>query len=178
MSTILIRWVEIAILILVALVSDIRHYKIRNRLTFPFMLIGLVTSLVLEGIPGLFESFIGIVAPFLLLFILYALRMLGAGDVKLFSAIGAVLGYKAVLFIMAYSFLAGGVIAVMIVIINRNAKERFLHMFYYLRNVFLTFSIQPYTNFEEKDSKVVFRMAYAIACGVIIFFIEVMVRMK
>lgn len=142
------------------------------------MFIGLATGLAQEGMTGLLESLLGIVAPFLLLFLLYALRMLGAGDIKLFSAIGAILGFKAVLLIMAYSFLAGGLIAVVIVIINQNAKERFLHMFNYIKNIFLTFSIQPYTNFEDKDDKVVFKMAYAIACGVIIFFVEVMIRMK
>ncbi len=158
--------------------SDIRHYKIRNKLTFSFMIIGLATNLALERVSGLLNSLFGIIAPFLLLFILYALRMLGAGDVKLFSAIGAVLGFKAVLWIMAYSFLAGGVIALIILIINRNGKERLLHLFNYLKNVFFTFSIHPYTDFEDKDSKAVFRMAYAIASGVIIFFVEVMLSMK
>ncbi|HOM01727.1 MAG TPA: prepilin peptidase [Acetivibrio sp.] len=167
-----------AVLVLAALISDIRHYKIKNRLTFSFMLIGLATNLILEGISGLIKSLLGIAVPFLLLFVLYALRMLGAGDIKLFSAIGAVLGFKAALWIMAYSFLAGGVIALIIVIVNRNGKERLFNIFNYLKNVFLTFNIQPYTNFEDKGSKAVFRMAYAISCGVIIFFVEVMLGMK
>jgi len=77
----------------------------------------------LDGVRGLLDSLLGIIVPFLLLIVLYALRMLGAGDVKLFSAIGAVLGVRAALWIMAYSFLAGGVIALIILIINRNGKE-------------------------------------------------------
>ncbi|HBW26945.1 MAG TPA: prepilin peptidase [Hungateiclostridium thermocellum] len=161
-----------------ALVSDIRHYKIRNKLTFSFMFIGIVTNLVLDGVRGLLDSLLGIIVPFLLLIVLYALRMLGAGDVKLFSAIGAVLGVRAALWIMAYSFLAGGVIALIILIINRNGKERLMHLFNYLKTVFLTFSIQPYTNFEDKDGKAVFRMTYAITCGVMVFFVEVMLKMK
>lgn len=135
------------------------------------MFIGLVTGLVLGNLQGLADSFLGIIIPFLLLIILYALRMLGAGDIKLFSAIGAVLGFKAVLLIMAYTFLAGGIIAVFIIIIRKNAKERFLHIFRYLKSVIFTLSIQPYTDFEDNKDKAKFRMAYAIACGTIIYFV-------
>lgn len=169
METIGIRYAEVAILTAIALASDIKHYKIRNKLTFPFMFIGLVTACILDGFDGLLDSILGIVAPFVLLILLYALRMLGAGDIKLFSAIGAVMGFREVIQIMIYSFLAGGVIAVFIVIVNKNAKERFLYMFNYLKCTFLSMNIQPYTDFEKSDSKAKFKMAYAITCGVIIF---------
>ncbi|HPD01658.1 MAG TPA: A24 family peptidase [Acetivibrio sp.] len=157
------------ILTAIALASDIRHYKIRNKLTFTFMLIGLVTGFVLDGTDGLFDSFLGIAAPFVILILLYALRMLGAGDIKLFCAIGAVMGFGEGIQIMAYSFLAGGVIAAIIIIAGKNAKRRFLYMFNYLKCTFLSKSIQPYTDFEQKDDKAKFKMAYAIGCGVIIF---------
>jgi len=120
---------------------------------------------------GTFRFFACIIVPFLLLIVLYALRMLGAGDVKLFSAIGAVLGLERALDNGLF-FFGGGVIALIILIINRNGKERLMHLFNYLKTVFLTFSIQPYTNFEDKDGKAVFRMTYAITCGLWCFLLK------
>ncbi|NLP13869.1 MAG: prepilin peptidase [Clostridium sp.] len=166
-----IRYAEVLILTALALASDIRHYKIKNKLTFSFVFIGIVTRFVLDGLDGLLDSFLGIAAPFFILILLYALRMLGAGDIKLFSAIGAVMGFREGIQIMIYSFLAGGVIAVIIVIVNRNAKQRFLYIFKYLKYTFVSMSIQPYTDFEQKEDKAKFKMAYAIGCGVIIFIV-------
>ena len=83
METIGIRYAEVLILTALALASDIRHYKIKNKLTFSFVFIGIVTRFVLDGLDGLLDSFLGIAAPFFILILLYALRMLGAGDIKL-----------------------------------------------------------------------------------------------
>ncbi|NMB33492.1 MAG: prepilin peptidase [Clostridium sp.] len=159
-------------LITAALFSDIKSYKIRNKLTFTFMIIGLILAIMEGGVQGFLDSLLGIVIPFVLLIILYALRMLGAGDIKLFSAVGAVMGWQAIIWIMIYSFLAGGCIAVFVIGVNKNAKKRFAHIFNYLKCTFLTRSIQPYSDFEIKDKKSMLKMAYAILCGTIIFIIR------
>lgn len=151
-----------------ALASDIKGYRIRNKLTFSFMLAGLGTNLILGGIKGVSEALLGILVPFVLLILLYALRLLGAGDVKLFCALGAILGYSDVLKVMVYSFIAGGVIASIILLIRKNAKERILHFINYLKYSMLTFSLQPYTDFDNKDGGK-FRFAYAVASGGIIY---------
>lgn len=157
---------ELAVLIALSLASDIKTYKIKNHIILPFIAAGTVTNYIIYGIKGVKDSFWGIVIPILILFIFYALRMLGAGDIKLFSAIGAITGIKFVLYSMAYSFLAGGVIALFILAANRNWKQRLLYLLNYLKCCFLSNSLLPYSSFEEKDSKNRFRFGYAIACGV------------
>jgi len=148
--------------------SDIKGYKIRNKLTFSFMLAGLLTNLILGGVKEGSQALLGIIAPFVLLILLYVMRFMGAGDIKLFCALGAILGFKAVLQVMVYSFIAGGVIAVVILLIRKNAKERLLYLFNYFKHCVLTFSLQPYTDFDNKDGGK-FRFAYAVASGGIIY---------
>jgi len=106
--------------------------------------------------------------PVLILFVFYALRMLGAGDIKLFSAIGAIMGTKFVLYAIAFSFMAGGVIALIILSVNRGWKNRMLYLFNYLKCCFLANSFLPYSDFEEKNDGSKFHFTFAITIGVII----------
>jgi len=133
----------------------------------PFILLGIITNCFIYGGRGILISLLGIMAPVLILFVFYALRMLGAGDIKLFSAIGATMGVRFVLSAIAFSFMAGGVMALIILSINRNWKNRILYLFNYLKCCFLANSLLPYTDFEEKNDGGKFHFTYAISCGVI-----------
>lgn len=79
--------------ILLATITDLLEHKIYNLLTFPLLLLGIVAWPLLEpsqwwqGIGG--ALVVGV--PF---FVLYAIKALKAGDVKLVMAIGALLGVR------------------------------------------------------------------------------------
>lgn len=154
---------------LIALISDIKYYKIRNKITVTFILTGLLTGFCIQGCKGVLNSFFGIVLPCVLLFALYAIRMLGAGDIKLFCALGAIFGWKYIIAIMAYSFLAGGIIAILLMATRRNAKIRFIHFCNYFKMVFLLQSFRPYSEFEDKEDNGKFRFAYAVFIGAFFF---------
>ena len=83
----------------------------------------------------------------------YSLKMLGAGDIKLFSAISAIMGHRFVLLSMVFSFLVGGVIALLIMLIRKTSKT-FRILISISKNCFITFSIQSYTSIgsESKDA--------------------------
>jgi prepilin peptidase CpaA len=169
---IIVKCIEGAILLFIALISDVKSYKIKNKVTVTFMALGLITNFCYAKYKGLIGSLLGVVVPLVLLIILYALRMLGAGDIKLFCALGAIFGVEHIIEIMAYSFLAGGVIAFFFMLMRRNAKERFRHLFNYFKAVFLTFSFMEYTEFEDKKDKGKFRFAYAVFAGTFFFIIK------
>jgi prepilin peptidase CpaA len=152
--------------------SDIETYKIKNIIVYPFIIIGIITNLYLDGIGGLFFSLKGVIIPIFLLNILFILRMLGAGDIKLFSAIGAIMGGKFVLYTILYSFLCGGFIALLLIIIRKNAMERFKELYIYLKNSFITSSILPYTDFKDKSDGGKFRFTMAVTCGICISLIQ------
>ncbi len=180
MSRMLIKYSLVIILITLSLISDIKTYKIKNTIVFPFMIIGLFINIFYDGYKGTMNAVLGIIIPVLLLIILYALRMLGAGDIKLFSAIGAIMGIQNVLINMVYSFLSGGVIALGIICLHNNGKQRLHHLLHYFKSCFLTVSFQPYIDFQDKKDGAKFHFSFAIATGtlitLIIYFINIVIN--
>lgn len=166
MISIILKYCELALLLILALISDIKTYKIKNNIVYPFILIGLITNLYLDGLDGLTSSFKGIIIPIALLILLFILRMLGAGDIKLFSAIGSIMGLEFVTYTIIYSFIAGGVMALSTIIIRKNGIKRLVYLFQYIKSCFLTMSALPYTDFEDKSDGAKFRFAFAVVGGV------------
>jgi prepilin peptidase CpaA len=91
--------------------GDLKTRRIPNYLTFGLALAGFGFQLGWSGLPGLGNAFLGLATGFGLLIIPYILGGMGAGDVKALAALGAWLGpYKTVeLFI--YMAVAGGLMA-------------------------------------------------------------------
>lgn len=112
--------------VLLATVTDLLEHKIHNVLTGPAMLVGIVGHLLTgpwwEGLAGCFA----VGAPF---FVLYAFNVLKAGDVKLYMAIGALLGLKLGATAAFLSLVAWVPIGGAIVIVN----GRLAHMRHMLR---------------------------------------------
>lgn len=168
MIIITIKYFEITILLILALISDIKTYKIKNSILYPFIILGVITNFHLNGLDGVFFSLKGVITPFLLLIIFFILRMLGAGDIKLFSAIGSIMGGELVLYTILYAFLVGGLIALLLMIIRKNGGNRLKHLFQYLKSCLITHSVLPYTDFNDKNDGGKFRFTIAIVCGVCI----------
>ncbi|NTV91012.1 MAG: hypothetical protein HGA22_11745, partial [Clostridiales bacterium] len=90
------RLILLVPLLVFAVASDLRHYRIRNRHLAIFGVAGLLVSILNFQNPATSAQIISIlfpvILPLVLLFPLYCLKMLGAGDVKLFCSIGAIMG--------------------------------------------------------------------------------------
>jgi prepilin peptidase CpaA len=165
---ILIKYVTVIVLLILALVSDYKTYKIKNVIVLPFIILGFIINLIYDGVPGILHSLAAILIPVFLLILLFALRMLGAGDIKLFCAVGSIMGIKFILYALVTSFLCGGVIALAVICFNKNAAKRISHVFTYIKTCLLTRSLQPYSDFNNKIDGSVFHFSYAIACGVLV----------
>ena len=87
---------SIAVLVgFVAATADLRSGRIPNKLTFSAMLLGLVAHSLGQGIAGAVESTLGLVICVAVPGIVYKAsqgRAIGGGDIKLFGALGALLG--------------------------------------------------------------------------------------
>lgn len=157
----------VLVMILIAMFFDERSRRIPNFITFPGMLLGLLTNSYLNGAQGIRDAIIGIVTPVILLFVFYALRMIGAGDIKLFAAIGAFTGVLFALKIIVMSILCGGIIATVLVIVRKNAVSRIKHMWNYILSIFIMGKISKYQSFSESNDGL-FKFSYAILGGFIL----------
>lgn len=98
-------------ILMAAVWSDVVRRKIPNHLVVAGALIGFAASATAEGI-GVAQAAGGLALGFVFLLPLYALRALGAGDVKLMAAAGTFLGIKGVIVAVLAAFLAGGLLSI------------------------------------------------------------------
>jgi prepilin peptidase CpaA len=78
----------------IALFTDLRTRVIPNWLTLPLLVLGLLAHGVGHGPSGSLSAALGAVCCLLPSYFLFARGALGGGDVKLFSAFGALLGAR------------------------------------------------------------------------------------
>ncbi len=114
--------IVLTIPLLMAAFSDIRRRQIPNAITLPLLVSGLIANLWWLGGGGLKSSFLGVLLGGGFFLILYLLRAMGAGDVKLAAAVGAWVGFKYMVFTLFYTILIGGLLALvqMIVLLAKN----------------------------------------------------------
>lgn len=106
-----VRWTLLAALLLAATVSDVRSRRIPNALTLAGCLAGVAVSAVAAGLDGLAASGAGLFYAFIITLPLWLVGWLGAGDVKLVSAVGAFVGNGLVFEVLLAIGAAGGVLA-------------------------------------------------------------------
>ena len=130
---------------LVGMGMDLKKKKIANQWILFSMAAGYMIRLYAGGIKILPDAAGGMILPVLLLGWLFVFRMLGAGDIKTLSALGVCLGVRKILKCMIWSFLAGGVISLVLVLTRCSLPERLRYMGNYIRTVVHTGRIQPYS---------------------------------
>lgn len=89
---------------------DFGNEKISNRLIVSGLFWGLAFRLLGEGNAGLVHFLMNISIPVILLFLLFQMRAVGAGDIKLFSVVGGFLTTEQLLYVMLAAFVAAAVI--------------------------------------------------------------------
>lgn len=153
--------------LLLAVVSDLRTYKIKNSITYSFMAAGLTANILMEGLKGMVFSLQGILIPVACLIVLYMMRFIGAGDIKLFSAVGAVMGADFALYAVAYSFICGGAIASLLIMTRKNGAVRLRYLLSYMKCCLISMKPFQYTDFEDKQDGSKFHFSIAVATGTI-----------
>ena len=91
--------------------GDLRTYRIPNFLTIGAALAGLIFQAAFYGLNGLGSGLLGLLLGFFLLFPVYLMGGMGAGDVKALAALGAWLGPSLTLMLFIYMAIAGGLVA-------------------------------------------------------------------
>lgn len=103
----------------IAVVTDLRRRRIYNVLTLPMMVAGLILNAVNSGLDGLAWALGGLLLGAALFFIPVAMGGMGAGDLKLLAALGALGGPGFVFWCAIYASIIGGAYAVAALLAKR-----------------------------------------------------------
>lgn len=103
-------------LLAIACISDLRTRRIPNVLTFTAAGLALVFHFATGGWSAAGTSLAGLLVGAALFFPMFALRGMGAGDVKLLAAVGAWVGPGQIVFVALATSVVGGLIGLVVAI--------------------------------------------------------------
>lgn len=115
--------VLLAAIVLPSAWIDFRQRRIPNEICLAGILLGVAFNVINHGLSGLTDSVLGFFLAFAIGFPLWMAGWMGAGDVKLVAAIGAIVGVNSVLPVLAGIAIAGGVFALGYLLWNRIQDE-------------------------------------------------------
>src|SRR5262249_23117518 len=128
-----------------AIASDLRWRTIPNWLTAPSILVGLGFHTVMNQLEGFVFSLEGAAGGLGVFVILYMCGWMGAGDVKLFAAVGSFLGPAQTLSAAIVIALVGGLLALGTFGLRLGWRKTGLWLWSYVQGIALTRSVQGLT---------------------------------
>lgn len=159
--------------VVVAAVYDIRYRRIPNWLSLTLVVLGLVLNLAVPGTPGIAASLIGVGVAALIYFPLYLLRAMGAGDVKLMAAVGAVVGFRNWFFVFFFSVVIGAMLGLLALLARGRLRRAFGNIAQIVRE--LAHFRAPYAKDEYLDvsssAAVTMPHGAAIALGSLLYLV-------
>ncbi|TCL00080.1 prepilin peptidase CpaA [Natranaerovirga hydrolytica] len=162
----------LTVILVLAIITDKKTYKIRNKHLIIGTLLGVTINIAYLGIRGIVHSFLGFIFPIVILMFLFALGVLGAGDIKLFATIGAIMGIQFTAYVMLYAFIIGGMMAFIILVYKKLLIKRLTYFFHYIKNAILMKHTPKYYVANQDGQAVTMHFSYAIALGTIIHMIN------
>lgn len=127
-------WLALGISV-IALCYDVTQLRIPNWLSISAVTIGIAYYVMLDGMSGALDALLGLIAGFCPMLLLYFCKGIGAGDVKLFAGLGTLLGSGAIIWLIALSFIFGGIIS--LAFIAYRALLKLVKRHYYYSNALL-----------------------------------------
>ena len=153
-------------LVIAAAATDLRSRRIPNWLTLSGVCAGILVNWALFGWPGLRNALSGMMLGFGVYFVLYLLRAMGAGDVKLMAAVGAVLGPSDWFSVFIATAIAGGVLAIALMVWKGRVWETLHNTFFIVGE--LVHLRAPFTRRKDLDVKnpTALKMPHGVAIAV------------
>ena len=105
---------------------DVRYRRIPNAFVLATLASGVIVNTVYGGWRGALASLGGCAIAFMLMFVLHVFGAMGAGDVKLFAAVGSLVGAHLVLPTFLVVVLTGGALALLLML-HRGAVRATMH---------------------------------------------------
>ena len=118
----------LAAVVVTAGLKDIRTRRIPNWLTVSALVVGVALNTFLYETPGLWMSLKGAGLGLLIYFPLFAIRAMGAGDAKLMTAVGAIVGPANWLGIFMLTAIIGGACGLVLILATGRTRKTAANM--------------------------------------------------
>lgn len=131
------------VFLLIVSITDLKLNKVKNNHLLVFIIIAFTMHIVTLGIEGVMFAFLGFMIPLIIGYPLFLLGFIPAGDVKLFMALGAMLGITGTGQLFIITLFLGGIQSVLL-LIKRKDFSGFFNFYYYLKEIILTRKLATY----------------------------------
>lgn len=145
-----------------AIALDLRWRKIPNWLTGCAVVAGLGLHTSRNQITGFLFSLEGAVLGLALFLVMYVSGWIGAGDVKLYAAVGSFLGPAQTCSAAIIVMLVGGLFALVVLALHQGWRSTGLWLWSHVQAMALMQSVQLPTSAQAREPQV----PYAVAIGV------------
>ena len=156
------------VFLLTASLFDISRYRVPNFLLALTMIYSLFWRMKDQGFSGIGLWLLGMIVPFLICYLFYRCRMLGASDVKMFSVIGSFVGLRLLCSIIVSALFIGAAMAIVKMIIRKNFMCRFRQLFNYVTCCVQERKLKKYYDMTREGDSGIIPFAVAISLATIL----------
>jgi len=146
---------------LIGSVTDVRNRRIPNLITVPAFFFGLLLHLFLGGWKQMLTSLAAGLICGVIFLVFYIAGGMGAGDVKLITAVGAIAGLSHIAYILALTAITGGVMAIVLALARGKLKQTLTNVGEIAAH-HTQAGLQPHPDLNVKNVKTL-RLPYALA---------------
>jgi len=159
--------IALLLLLITAVIIDIRQHRIPNLLCLSFIIVGVTLQSYSAGWEGVLRSIGGMLCGLALFLPLYICKGMGAGDVKMMAALGAILGPFSTLIAAGFTLVLGGILAIILLLYHFISQQKLHYLIEEIKNYLTTLKLLIYTRkyYPPKYSEVIttLRFPYALA---------------
>lgn len=137
-------YVLLFVLLSIACITDVLDRKIPNILVLTILVLGLICSGVNGGAGKVIEYVLKVGLYIMLLYPLFKIGVLGAGDVKLLSVLEGFFSWNGGLSFFCFTWIAAAVVALVKLMAYKDGIEKLVYLFSYLKDVFVLGKWQYY----------------------------------
>lgn len=165
----ILKYIVVFLILIIATIQDFRCSKISNILVILGYSISFIYQVIYEV--NILLWLCGILLPIVMLFLLFYLKMIGAGDVKLLSVIGGFVGGRNSIQIFIWALFIGAVWSLLKMLRYGNLRTRFSYFFHYIYCLITNHSRIPYREKGTNQKSYTIQFSFAILLAYIGYYL-------